>query len=155
MAQLLSGNRIARNAELHLGAFAVIYDATRTKLLLVCRADNQKWVLPGGGMERGESIADCCIREVWEETGFQVEMGQLIGVYSTPHRVIAYNDGRTRQTVSFVLEATIIGGEFAPTEEMAAFGYFGVNDLYELELSAHHSERIQDALHHAGMPYIK
>jgi 8-oxo-dGTP pyrophosphatase MutT (NUDIX family) len=155
MAQLLYGDRIAHNAELHPGAFAVIYDATRTKLLLVCRADNHKWVLPGGGMERGESIAECCIREVWEETGLHVEVGSLVGVYSTPHRVVAYSDGRTRQTVSFVLEATIVGGDLAATEEMGDFGYFGVSDLSALNLSDHHAERIRDALANQPFPFIK
>lgn len=155
MAQLLYGDRIARNAELHLGAFAAIYDATRTQLLLVCRADNHKWVLPGGGMERGESIADCCIREVWEETGLRVEVGSLVGVYSTPHRVVAYNDGRTRQTVSFLLEATIVGGDLTTTEEMGDFGYFGLSDLSALNLSDHHAERIYDALSQSTFPFVK
>lgn len=156
MTHLLYGNRIAHNAELHLGAFAAIYDATRTKILLVCRVDNRKWVLPGGGMERGESLAECCIREVWEETGLRAETtGRLVGVYSTPHRVIAYDDGRRRQTVAFVLEATVIGGELTPTEEMAAFGYFGLDDLSGIKVSDHHLERIQDALRNAEQPYIK
>jgi ADP-ribose pyrophosphatase YjhB (NUDIX family) len=154
LTQLLYGNRIAKDAELHLGAFAVIYDATRTKILLVCRADNHKWVLPGGGMERGESVADCCVREVWEETGLRVEAGQLVGVYSTPHRVVAYEDGRRRQTVSFILEAVIVGGEITPTEEMGAFGYFGLSDL-PANLSDHHAERIRDALSNGTPPFIK
>jgi len=155
VTQLLYGERIARNAELHLGAFAAIYDATHAKILLVCRADNRKWVLPGGGMERGESLSECCVREVWEETGLQVEAGQLVGVYSTPHRVVAYSDGRTRQTISFVLEATIVGGDLTTTEEMSAFGYFGLSDLPTLNLSDHHAERIHDALRNRTSPFIK
>jgi ADP-ribose pyrophosphatase YjhB (NUDIX family) len=155
MPQLLFGDRIAKNAQLHPGAFAVIYNETRTKILLVCRADNQLWVLPGGGMERGESIADCCIREVREETGFVVEVVQLMGVYSTPHRVVAYEDGRTKQTVAFVFEATVVGGTLTATGEMEAFGYFGRDELARLDLSAHHAERIQDALTLTALPIVK
>jgi ADP-ribose pyrophosphatase YjhB (NUDIX family) len=155
VTQLLYGDRIAKNARLHPGAFAVIYNETRTKILLVCRADNQIWVLPGGGMERGESLAGCCIREVREETGLVVEVVQLMGVYSTPHRVVAYEDGRTKQTVSFVFEAIVVGGTLTATGEMEAFGYFGRDDLAHLDLSAHHAERIQDALSNGTPPFIR
>jgi ADP-ribose pyrophosphatase YjhB (NUDIX family) len=106
-------------------------------------------------MERGESLADCCIREVREETGLVVEVVQLMGVYSTPHRVVAYDDGRTKQTVAFVFEATVVGGTLTATGEMEAFGYFGRDDLARLDLSAHHAERIQDALTLTALPIVK
>lgn len=155
MTRILYGDRIAKNAELHLGAFAVIFDETRTKILLVCRADNHKWVLPGGGMERGESIAECCIREAWEETGLVITVVQLMGVYSTPHRVVAYETGRTKQAVAFVFEAIVVSGDPTPTAEMEKFGYFGLNDLPMLTLSAHHADRIRDALTVTTFPVMR
>jgi ADP-ribose pyrophosphatase YjhB (NUDIX family) len=54
------------------------------EILLMRRSDNGHWGLPGGFVEVGESIADATRREVAEETGWSVELGRLIGVYSDP-----------------------------------------------------------------------
>ena len=42
-------------------------------ILLTCEVNTDQWFIPGGGLERGESLEECCIREVAEETGCQVE----------------------------------------------------------------------------------
>lgn len=44
------------------------------------------YALPGGFVEVGESTKDAAIREAWEETGLNIELLRLIGVYSDPHR---------------------------------------------------------------------
>ena len=54
------------------------------EILLMRRSDNGFWGLPGGFVEVGESVADAARREVAEETGWTVELGRLIGVYSDP-----------------------------------------------------------------------
>lgn len=47
--------------------------------LLVARArSTQKYVLPGGGVEKGEAVDAALRREVWEETGVQVEVGEFL-----------------------------------------------------------------------------
>ncbi|MFN8452171.1 MAG: NUDIX domain-containing protein [Anaerolineae bacterium] len=47
--------------------------------LLVARArSTQKYVLPGGGIEKGEAVDAALRREVWEETGVQVEVGEFL-----------------------------------------------------------------------------
>jgi hypothetical protein len=63
----------------------VVDDAGR--LLLHCRQDNGLWVLPGGGLEVGESVGEAVVREVAEETGYQVEPMYVVG--STPTRNIS------------------------------------------------------------------
>lgn len=52
------------------------------KILLQQRADNGFWGLPGGQVELGESVEQGVVREVYEETGLQVRVERLIGVYS-------------------------------------------------------------------------
>ncbi len=52
------------------------------KILLTQREDFETWVLPSGRVEEGESLAQAAIREAKEETGIDVELTRLVGVYS-------------------------------------------------------------------------
>ncbi len=58
---------------------AVIHEG---KILLTKREDFETWILPSGGVEEGESLAQAAIRETKEETGLDVELTRLVGVYS-------------------------------------------------------------------------
>jgi ADP-ribose pyrophosphatase YjhB (NUDIX family) len=155
MTEILYGDRITLGAELYLSVCAVLYDATRTKILLIQRGDNHKWALPGGGMEAGESVAEGCVREVFEETGLTVRVVGLFGVYSTPHRVLVSANGRRRQMVALLCKVELVSGEFNATTECAACGYFGRDDLAGLALSEHHQERIEDVLAQRPAPVIR
>jgi 8-oxo-dGTP diphosphatase len=72
------------------------------ELLLLHRKDNDKWTMPGGTLDSGESLADCAIREVLEETGLQIRITGLISTYTDPHILIAYSNGEVRQEFTFV-----------------------------------------------------
>jgi ADP-ribose pyrophosphatase YjhB (NUDIX family) len=75
--------------ELGLSVSAIVW--RDGEILLMRRADNGLWGLPGGFVEIGESVAAAACREVAEETGWSVELGRLIGVYSDPtHQVVDY-----------------------------------------------------------------
>ena len=72
------------------------------------------WTLPGGGIEVGESPAECCRREVFEETGYHVEVGPLIEVghrWIAPDERITPNGDRALLTIQFIHTAEIISGE--------------------------------------------
>ena len=56
----------------------------RGELLLVHKTDNDLWALPGGGMDVGESMAETVVREVKEETGIDVEVTGVVGIYTNP-----------------------------------------------------------------------
>jgi 8-oxo-dGTP pyrophosphatase MutT (NUDIX family) len=100
MAKIIEGHRVGRNGTIRVGCSAVIFDKDREKILLTRREDNNQWCLPSGGMEPGESASETCIREVDEETGLQVVVKRLIGVYTTPHELIVYQDGNKIQLVA-------------------------------------------------------
>ena len=146
MSKLIDGERIGISAKLNPGCSAMIFDPTRQKVLLTRRTDNGRWCLPGGGMEPGESAAEACAREVLEETGLEVRVGRLIGVYTTPHRIIEYADGNRIQPVALSFDAQPIGGELGLSDETTEVGYFSLPEIETMDLMEHHYERILDAI---------
>jgi len=58
------------------------------------------WALPGGAVDIGETFAQSAIREVKEETGFDIRIDRIIGIYADPGHVLAYDDGELRQEFS-------------------------------------------------------
>ena len=144
--QVLYGERLGKQGELRIGCSAVIFDEKREKVLLTLRTDNERWCLPGGRMESGESAAEACEREVWEETGLKVRVLRLIGVYSNPNKLVIYPDGNKAHIIALSFEAEITGGELGGSNETTAWGYFNLLEAEKLEMLAGHLERIQDAI---------
>ncbi len=154
MAKIVVGERIGKEARLAIGCSAIIFSENREKILLTRRTDNGRWCLPGGAMEPGECLTECCAREVEEETGLQVKVGRLIGIYSTPHRIIEYADGDRKQLVAHSFEAEVIGGELTLSDETTEYGYFTVEEIAKLDLMEHHHERIEDCLANQTIPFV-
>lgn len=80
------------------------------RILLIHKIDNDKWALPGGGHDAGESIAETAVREVREETGVDIEITGIVGLYTNPNHVMKYDDGEVRQQFSICFRARQIGG---------------------------------------------
>ncbi len=134
-------------SEVRLSVSAVVWRASRAReLLLMQRSDNGLWGLPGGYVEPGESVLEATRREVREETGYEIDLGRLVGVYSDPkHQVIAYADGRRVQAVNLCFEALAVrqGGPTTPHETLA-LGFFAHDKLPEPFVPIH-TIRIADA----------
>lgn len=146
MTQIFYGERLGRNGKIRLGCSAVILSNDRKKVLLTRRADNGQWCLPSGGAEPGESAAEACEREVWEETGLKVRVERLVGVYSDPNYLIEYEDGNRVQVVAINFEASILGGEIGLSDETTAINYFPLHEISQMELTLNHKQRILDTL---------
>jgi len=72
-------------------------------ILMIRRSDNDNWALPGGAMDLGESLPDAAVRETLEETGIEVEITGLVGIYTDPRHVVVYtSNGEVRQEFSIV-----------------------------------------------------
>ncbi|MBX6388334.1 MAG: NUDIX domain-containing protein [Frankia sp.] len=134
-----------------VGGSAIVTDE-HGRILLERRRDNGRWGLPGGGMMIGEWFADCVVREVREETGFEVRIDRLVGVYSNPSHVMVYPDGERRQEFSVCCACTIIGGELRVSSESLAVEFVAVEDLDKLEFHESARQRIADYL--AGGPPV-
>ncbi len=155
MAKMIYGDRIGRTAELRTGCSAFILDPMGERVLLTRRTDNGRWCLPGGAMEAGESLAETCIREVREETGLEVRVLRLVGVYSSPDRIVTYPDGNQWQIVSHNFEAEVIGGELSLSNETTEFGYFTPDEIANMDVMEHHREIISDGLSRQLAAYIR
>ena len=126
--------------ELGLSVSALVYRGR--ELLLMRRSDNGFWSLPGGFVEKGESVAAAAKREVREETGYEVELGRLVGVYSDPQtQVVDYGrkkgvgpDGGDRRihVVNLCFEARALAAGRATTpDETLEIGFFDPERLPE------------------------
>lgn len=118
-----------------LGAFAIIWDNDR-RVLLCHRRDFDAWNLPGGRVESGELPTEAVIREVREETGLEVAIERLVGIYGKA-------DNRDELVFAFICR--VIGGNLHVTEESSACEYFDLAHLPPTTLPKH-VERIHDAL---------
>ena len=96
-----------------LGAYAVLVDEhDRILLALWNELSEPLWTLPGGGVELNETVEAGVIREVYEETGYDVEAGRLLGVDTvvvSPEERTVDRD-RWFRGIRVVYEATIVGG---------------------------------------------
>jgi ADP-ribose pyrophosphatase YjhB (NUDIX family) len=134
--------------QIRLSVSAVVWRAEPGgALLLMRRSDNAHWGLPGGYVERGESVEAAAMREVFEETGCEVALDRLVGVYSDPKvQVIAYPDGNRVQAVNLCFEGRRVGqGRATTPEETLETGWFEPAALPTPRVPIH-DIRIRDAL---------
>lgn len=124
------------------------------RVLMIHKTDNDKWALPGGGHEIGESIAGTVVREVKEETGYDVEVDTLTGTYTNPAHVMAYDDGEVRQQFSLAFRARLLGGSAATSSESDQVEWVTPEQIEKLDLHPSMRQRIADALAPGDRPII-
>ncbi len=145
MATVIAGYRAGKQGRLTVGCSAAIFDSSRQKVLLTQRADNERWCVPGGYMEAGESMSEACAREVLEETGLHIRTVRLISVYTNPHLLLTYADGNAWQLVVLHFESELIGGTLGASTETTASAYFSRTDIEHLDMSTLDRLRVLDA----------
>lgn len=91
--------------------YVLLYDEKEQKVLMVKNSGNPTsyYTLPGGAVEKGETLQDAAIREAKEETGLDVEVGGMFSVSE------AFFEDRGHHAVFFTFIGEIIGGEIAIT----------------------------------------
>jgi ADP-ribose pyrophosphatase YjhB (NUDIX family) len=124
------------------------------RVLMIHKTDNDRWALPGGGHEPGESIAETVVREVKEETGYDVEVETITGTYTNPRHVMAYDDGEVRQQFSIAFRARLVGGERRTSAESSEVEWLTHEQIEQLNLHPSMRLRLEHALNDAGRPHI-
>jgi 8-oxo-dGTP pyrophosphatase MutT (NUDIX family) len=146
MTDVIRADRIGKQARIRLGCSAVLFKSHRTRLLLTRRSDNGQWCLPGGMVEPGESVAEACEREFFEETGLRVRTVKLTGVYSDPDLVTVYPDGNIFQVVVLNFEVELLDGKLGISNETTEARFFPCAEAVEMDLFHGHAGHVQDAL---------
>ncbi|WP_374206214.1 NUDIX hydrolase [Streptomyces roseoverticillatus] len=105
------------------------------RVLAIRRADNGHWEPPGGVLEVAEAPEDGVRREVREETGIEVEVQQLTGVYKN----------MARGVVALVFRCTPVGGSERTSEESVAVAWMTPEEV-TASMTEAYAVRLQDAL---------
>ena len=125
---MVGHNKIIMNA---FGAIVVKDD----KILLQKRSDNNKWGLSGGIMEMDETCQEAAIREVKEETGLDIKLDYLVGIYHNKN--CSWSSGDKAHVIFVCFKASIISGELQKDSESLELKFFGNDELPLIEASDH------------------
>lgn len=112
------------------------------KVVLIKRLNNpykDYWAIPGGFVEYGEKVEDAAVREAKEETGLDIELIKLVGVYSDPNR-----DPRGH-TVTIAFLSKIVGGTLKSDSDAKDAKFIEINELKNMKLAFDHNEIIKDS----------
>jgi ADP-ribose pyrophosphatase YjhB (NUDIX family) len=141
--------------EIRPGTNGVVFNENE-EVLLHKRSDNGWWALPGGVVDIGESIEQCVIREVLEETGLEVAVKRLVGIYSDPrhYSIMRYPDDVVVHYVVAVFECARQLGELGISEESTDIGYFPVDSLPENTMLSTQFH-IRDTVTNRAEPFIR
>lgn len=130
------------NQEIILNFSGGILTNQNNEILLQLRSDKKLWGLPGGAVEKGESVERAAIREVLEETGIQVKITALLGIYSNYFDIYPNGDKAQTITTMFIFEA-IEGSLSIDNTETLDLRFFSRDNLPEIA-NQQHEDAIRD-----------
>ncbi|MET8848134.1 NUDIX domain-containing protein [Amycolatopsis sp. NPDC004625] len=127
-------------------AVSVFIQDDQGQILMIKRTDNNLYSIPGGQLELGETLSETAVREVREETGFECEIVGVVGLYSDPKHVIAYDDGEVRQEFSICFRAKKLGGVARTSSESSEVAWLKRQELDQVNIHPSILKRIEDSL---------
>ncbi len=94
------------------------------------------------------------VREVKEETGLDVEVTGLVGLYTDPRHVIAYTDGEVRQQFTLSFRCRLLGGELQKDSESLELRWVSQDELDLLRIHPSMRKRIDHFFEGRTEPYL-
>lgn len=143
----------ARKANSIAVAVSAFVQDEEGRILMIRRTDNGLYSIPGGQVEPGETLTEATVREVKEETGIEIEVTGLIGLYSNPNHVIAYDDGEIRQEFSICFRAHRRAGRQKTSDESSDVRWIEPDDLDGLAIHPSTRLRLEHAIADRSNPY--
>lgn len=125
----------------------------KSQVLLVKRSDNGFWCLPGGCHDLGETPKECAERECREESGYEVEVTDLLGVYSSNRYEYINYPWKENEFCHVLYRAKLVGGQPLTSNETTQVKWFSESEIPSL--SDGHDVRIRFGFESARNPNIK
>src|SRR6476620_5953456 len=120
-------------------------------VLLTCRSDNGNWSMPGGAHDPGESLSMTAVRETKEETGIDVTLTGVAGIYTDPRHVIHYtSNDEVRQEFTVVYRAEYVSGEPTTSSETSIVQWVFIDEIDRLPMDRSQRMRIRWAVDQPG-----
>ncbi|MFI6362679.1 NUDIX domain-containing protein [Nocardia sp. NPDC050630] len=135
------------------GGSALVVDE-HGAILMQRRSDSGNWSFPGGIMEIGETLEQCVIRETKEESGLDIEITGILGIYTDPQHVIAYADGEVRQEFNITFYGRVIGGRIEVSSESTEVKFLRLEELETLPVHQTVRLRLQHHAEQRSTPYL-
>jgi len=98
----------------------IIFSSDFSQVLLIKRRDVNIWVIPGGGVDPGETPAEAIVRECKEETGLSIKIERQVGIYTPINRLANY---------SYLYECSVVEGMPGLNDEVQGIGFFPLEKL--------------------------
>lgn len=118
------------------GVIGIVFNSTKTQVLVIQRRDIPIWVLPGGGIDHGESPEEAVLREIYEETNLHVKIVRKCGQYYPINAWAA---------LTHVYECEYLSGTLNSGDETQNLQFFPLN-AFPSPFFPIHQDWIQDAL---------
>jgi len=143
----------------HIVAAGAFVKNTQNEILLVEDRRSGQWVFPGGQVEVGENLIDGIIREVKEESGIDVTVSHLVGVFSNTATYEGHSGVKTVPTkVMFDFVCEPVGGKLTTSDETSDSRWVKKEDVLDMVIAPALRARYQAYLDYNGsvryMDYI-
>lgn len=130
----------------------VTYD---NKLLLEHRVDSDRWAIIGGSLENTETLVECAIREVKEETSICLfpDMLHFLKLYDDPSIIISYPDGNIFRSIMAVYGVELLSKpKLICSKESIELRFFSLMELQNIKLVETHIPILRDYLTSMNCP---